>query len=102
MKRRNNFILLIAVAFAMNACMSVTYVNDTASQNIKPKPDFEDYVPGYFWSFKKSESQVNVAKVCSGGASPLKVRQGQSGEDILLITFTLGIYWPKTVQVWCP
>ena len=100
MNRKNNFILLIAVAFTMNACMSVTYVNDTST--IKPKPDFEDYVPGYFWSFKKSESQVDVAKVCSVGATPLKVRQGQSFEDILLITFTLGIYWPKTIQVWCP
>lgn len=95
-------VLLFIFGFNFTACMSVTYRNDSISQNLNSKPDFEDYVPGYLWSFMKSSSQVDPNKVCAGGATPAKVRQGKSGEDLLLILFTLGIYWPKTVQIWCP
>lgn len=81
--------------------MSVSYKAPTITETLKTKPNYEDYVPGYFWSLLGSRP-VQINKVCSNGNAPLQVRKGQSTEDVLLIAFTLGIYWPHTLQVWCP
>lgn len=89
---KNKFIILISVfAFTLTACMSTQ----------KTKPDFEDYVPSSFWGLVGESYPVDVKKVCQN-KDPIEVRKGKSGEDWLLSLFTLGIYWPRTVQVWCP
>lgn len=79
-------------------CMTTQYVAPNAQ--INSKPDFEDYVPMYLWGFGREHSPVDPKAVCQD-KNVLKVRKGKTFEDGLLSFFTLGIYWPNTVQVWC-
>ena len=90
---KNNFLFFICIlTFALTACMSAP----------KTKPDFEDYVPSAFWGLTGEVYPVNTQKVCPNNKEPAEVRKGKSTEDWFLTVFTLGIYWPRTVQVWCP
>ena len=98
MAKNNLLVLILLTAFAFTGCMTVTYQSPEA-QNLKAKPDFEDYVPASFWGFVGEAYPVDTKKVCQN-QEPLKVRKGKTTEDWLLTVFTLGIYWPRTVQVW--
>lgn len=89
---KNKLGFLLSLIFLVSACMSAP----------KTKPDFEDYVPAAFWGLTPPAYPVNTAKVCPNQQMPVEVRKGKSAEDWALAFFSLGIYWPHTVQVWCP
>ena len=93
------FIIFFVLFLATTGCMSVTYKAPNTSENLNTKPDFEDYVPGYFWGISKPRLP-EPKNVCQK-QEPIQVRKGKSVEDSLLAFFTLGIYWPTTMQVWC-
>ena len=94
-------VLLLLCSFAINGCISTHYTSANAPADLKAKPDFEDYVPGYLLGIIKESRPVDTNKVCAKG-EPWKIRKGKTTEDVLLSFFSLGLYWPHTLQVWCP
>lgn len=63
------------------------------------KPSYEDYFDYYLMAFVGRE-QVVLQKVCMD-QKPYGVEVSRSAEDILIGVYTLGIYTPLTVKVWC-
>ncbi|PNK60830.1 Bor family protein [Psychrobacter sp. FDAARGOS_221] len=47
------------------------------------------------------EKTVDAAQVCGGASNVTKVQTMQTGKEVLLSVVTLGIYTPRTAQVYC-
>lgn len=47
------------------------------------------------------EQSLDVAKICNGAENVAQVQSHQSGKNILLGVLTLGIYTPRTANVYC-
>jgi hypothetical protein len=69
----------------------------------KWRPDsravYEDYFDYYIFGLVGNPT-LDVQKVCMD-QKPYAMRRVRGGDDVMLAFFTLGIYTPATVRVWC-
>lgn len=63
------------------------------------KPSYVDYVDSYWWGFS-GNPDISIQKACVD-QKPLAVQRIKTAEDGLISLFTLGIYTPTTVKIWC-
>ncbi len=91
-------ITLIICAFFFAGCMS-SKISFEENFRLYGKPSFEDYFDYYALGFI-GQNEIDVQKVCLD-QKPRGVQKFHSFEDGLIGFFTLGIYTPITVRVWC-
>lgn len=96
MKLRLTISLLIAGLLA--GCGS-TKVALNERWDSSRKPSYVDYFDYYWWGLKGHRT-VNLQTVCVD-QKPLGFQRLRTAEDITIGVFTLGIYLPATVRVWC-
>ena len=80
-------------------CMS-TKVGLSPKWDPAAKPAYEDYLDAYVLGFVGEPPTLNLQQVCVD-QKPLGVQRVISAEDAAIRVFTLGIYAPSTVRVWC-
>lgn len=92
---------MISLAFlvtVLSACGSTKVtLDDRFNPNLKPA--YVDFVDYYWWGLKGRPS-VSLQTVCMD-QKPYAFQRVRTGEDITIGVFTLGIYLPATVRVWC-
>lgn len=90
--------LTLGLTLIITACSTVT-IHPKATTKLTKKAYYEESMPFYFWGIK-GEARVNLAQVCDN--KPATQMQTQfTFEDGIMSFFTLGIYSPHTVRVWC-
>ena len=67
--------------------------------NPTAKPSYVDYFD-YYWFGFSGQPTVNLQKVCLD-QRPHAIQRMKTPEDVVISVFTLGIYSPATVRVWC-
>jgi hypothetical protein len=90
--------LILAAAIGLAGCMS-TRIKLNEKFNPSDKPAYVDYVDYYFAGLA-GNPELNLQKICMD-QKPLGVQRMNSVEDGVITLFTLGIYSPATVKVWC-
>lgn len=91
----------IATFFAvllLSSCMS-TRVQFSPKWERSSKPVYIDYVDSYVFGFIGQPS-LNLQKICMD-QKPYALHSVKTAEDGIITFFTLGIYSPTTVRVWC-
>jgi hypothetical protein len=89
---------VLPLAAAIAGCGSVKVVLDQ-NWSRDQKPSYVDYMDYYWWGLK-GKPALNLQAVCLD-QKPLAFQRVRTGEDITIGIFTLGIYLPATVRVWC-
>lgn len=86
---------IIFLILLLSACSSIQRYHE-----LTPKPvNYTDYEPSYFWTFVARQT-IKDEEACSP-LQTAQTRRYHSTEDILIWGFTLGIYSPRSVQIWC-
>jgi len=98
MNRSLHIILLLIIAVLFSGCMS-TKIILSDKWNPHSPPTYVDYFDTYWFGFAGRPS-VAVQKVCLD-QNPLAVHRIKTPEDAIITLFTLGIYTPTTVRIWC-
>ncbi len=94
MKRLALPLLLLTAA----SCMS-TRVQLHPKFDFHIKPIYIDYADYYFLGLM-GKPVLNLQKICMD-QKPYGFQRAKSPEDGIITLFTLGIYSPTTVKVWC-
>jgi len=87
--------------------VSVLSVSACATVTIQPRPVatldsallYEERKSFYWWGLS-GEQRVDVRKIC-GERQVLQMQSQRTFTDTAFTVFTLGIYAPHTVKVWC-
>ena len=90
---------LFCLLFTLVSCSSVTIDLKNPTDTLPKKPSFSDYRSFYFWGMLQTK-HLSLAKACDSG-EPIRIRSYASLEDVLVTTFTLGLYTSRTLDVWC-
>lgn len=91
-----SFVLCLLIL--CSGCMS-TQVQYDEKWNKRVTPVYVDYMDYYLLGLV-GQPVVNLQKVCMD-QRVYGVRRRKTVEDGLITLFTLGIYSPATVEVWC-
>ena len=91
-------LLLTVGALFLTGCMSTKIIfSERFDASVKPAyTDFFDY---YFYGLS-GHPTLNLQKICMD-QKPYALQRVRSPEDQVITFFTLGIYTPMTVKVWC-
>lgn len=87
-----------AISTLLCGCMT-TKVVFSDKWNPRSKPAYVDYFDSWWLGFY-GEPEVYLQKVCMDQRPHALIRQ-KTAEDAVLTIFTLGIYTPTTVKIWC-
>jgi hypothetical protein len=90
--------LVLGLAITASACSTVT-IQPKPENRIVSAPNYQESKPFYLFG-TIGENRVNVTEVC-GDKGPVQMQSQQTFLDGLATVFTLGIYAPHTVKVWC-
>ena len=96
--RAGRTMILVLIITSLCACSSVT-IRPQGGKKDPSEPSYLDSKPFYFWGLK-GEHKVDVNEVCDG-AEVSQMQTIVTASDYLLGFFTLFIYAPRTVKVWC-
>lgn len=89
---------LLGLSFCLSGCMSTRVVYEARWQ-AHSRATYEDYFDYYLFGLV-GHPTLDVQKVCMD-QKPYAVHRLRTSEDSLIGLFTLGIYTPATVRVWC-
>ena len=89
--------VMMIIFLGVTGCSSVT-INPNGGETLRHEPSYIDSKPFYFWGIKGSHV-VNVNDICEGDVAQMKTVLTPS--EYLIGLFTLFIYSPRTVKVWC-
>ena len=91
-------LIALALFTTLTGCMS-TKLQLSPKWNPSVPATYEDYVDYYFLGFV-GEPTLNLQKICMD-QKPQGLQRIKSVEDGVINFFTMGIYTPATVRVWC-
>lgn len=86
------------MSLTLISCSSVTIDLRGHDRPLGP-PSFVDFRNYYFFGLF-NRAHVSVGKACLDQV-PVRLKSYASTEDILFSLFSLGLYTPRTVKVWC-
>ena len=89
---------LLSVLLILSGCMSTKVALDP-KWNPAQKPSYTDYMDSYWWGMS-GDTTVSLSKVCMD-QKPLGMARVKTFADAFLTFFSLGIYVPSTIRVWC-
>lgn len=93
---------LVYLFISACAAVQIDFTSNPTPQTeqiLKANATFTDFRNLYFFG-TVPKADINVAKVCLD-QEPLRLKTFSSLEDILFTTFSIGIYSPRTIKVWC-
>ena len=90
--------LAASLCLILSGCISAKVSLDPR-WNAKEKPAYEDYVDYYVFGFVGNPA-LDLQKICVD-QKPYGLQRVKTWEDGLITVFTVGIYSPATVRVWC-
>jgi hypothetical protein len=90
--------LVLGLAITTAACSTVT-IHPKSNAQITSEPNYQDSKSFYLLG-AIGEERVNVTEIC-GDKEPVQMQSQQTFGNGLATAFTLGIYAPHTVKVWC-
>ena len=98
---RAAFAALVSAAAlsALNGCSTVMFLRDPGSRT-HVDPTYESSRPNFFWGLVGDEVHVHVDRICLGKDVD-QIAMTYTAGNVLASVITLGIYIPRTVQVWC-
>lgn len=79
-------------------CSTVTF-RDKGISRLTSDPQYQVSNSFYLWGLI-GEHQVSISDACQG-MEPRQVQILDTPINSLWTVLTLGIYWPRTVRVWC-
>ena len=88
----------LALCLILSGCMSTKVVLDP-KWNPSVKPSYTDYLDSY-WFGLFGDSTVSLSRVCID-QKPYAFARSKTFSDTFFTLFSLGIYVPSTVRVWC-
>ncbi|MEX8503033.1 MAG: Bor family protein [Leptothrix ochracea] len=88
---------LIVVLGGLGGCATQGY---TLRGGGAPEPDLSTS-QAFFFSGIGQSREIDAVEVCHGAKNIARLETVQTGLDILLTGLTLGIYTPRTAQVYC-
>ena len=97
--------VLTLIALGSSSCSAILFVRDEKllsepANSTEGNPSFEKNVHFFFLGLAGGGKEVNLSRVCMG--KPVdQVATTYTFENVLFTVLTLGIYAPRTVQVWC-
>ena len=91
--------VLLCFGLSTAGCSSVLFVKDPKSR-IFTDATFESSKPFFFFGLIGPTYDVYVDQICLGKGID-QVSTVYTGHDLLASIFSLGIYVPRTVRVWC-
>ena len=89
--------VLIGSTLLASGCATQTGLIKKNSQTV---PKHSESQPFLFWGIGQ-EKTLDVAQICGGADKVAKVQTIQEPMDILLGVITIGIYAPRTANVYC-
>ncbi|MBF0442533.1 MAG: Bor family protein [Oligoflexales bacterium] len=90
---------LCIIALIAASCKTVT-IKPGGGSHATREPDFSETQHFFFWGLMPDAKFVNVNDVCKGRQVE-QMRAKDTGMDGFYTIITLGIYNPRTAQVWC-
>jgi len=87
----------VVTTLLITGCATQTGLIQKNHQTIPKSSDSQTFL---FWGIGQEQS-TDAAKVCGGAENVTKVQTVQQPMDIVLTALTLGIYSPRTAQVYC-
>jgi hypothetical protein len=91
--------LTLILTPGLMACSRILYVRNPGSR-VFTEPTIETSKPFFFLGFVGPDQHVIIEDLCLGKDADQIITR-YSGSDVLNGIFTLGIYAPRSVQVWC-
>jgi hypothetical protein len=89
---------ILGLGLFVSSCVSTQIVLQPKADTHR-RADYEDYFDYYAFGLI-GDNSVDVQKACMD-QKPQKIQRLRSFEDGLISFYTLGIYTPLTVRVWC-
>jgi hypothetical protein len=97
MNQVTKFLVISAALFSMTGCLK-TAVNFAPTSEIAP--NYQQRQTFFLYGITPSEVTVNASEACTGG-NIAKIETRTTFVDGLLGGLTFGIYYPKTLRIWC-
>jgi hypothetical protein len=92
-------IALAAAACGVCGCSSVALIRNPGSR-VYTDPSYEVTEPFFFLGLVGHPAETRVDEICFGhGANQILTRY--TAGDVVATLFTLGIYAPRTLRIWC-
>lgn len=92
------FLITVLIALSgLGACATQSY---TLRSGGAAEPDLSTS-QAFFFSGIGQHREIDAVEVCHGSKNIAHVESVQTFSDILLSAVTLGIYTPRTAQVYC-
>ena len=89
--------VLMGSTLLASGCATQTGLIKKNSQTV---PKHSESQPFLFWGIGQKKT-LDVAQICGGADKVAKVQTIQEPMDILLGVITIGIYAPRTANVYC-
>ncbi len=91
--------LLAIGAFTASSCSTVAYVRNPKTRTYSD-PVYSSSKEFFFWGLSGPQHDIYVDRICLGKEVD-QIATTYTPSDVLLNLITVGIYSPRTVQVWC-
>jgi hypothetical protein len=86
------------LALILAGCSTVT-LRPEGTGKLATEPTHEETLNYYFWGLR-GEHRVDVRAICGDRQVEQMQAQDTFGNRVLTV-LTLGIYYPRSVRVWC-
>ena len=80
-------------------CATVLFTRTPESRTYT-EPVYEVRQPSFFFGLVNPDYDLYLDKICLGKDIDQAATQ-YTAEDVLATVFTVGIYAPRTIQIWC-
>jgi len=90
-------LITVALPLLLSGCYTVRFYHDT--DMLREKHDGEISSTSILFSDSQIGRPANIRSACPSGASMVEIEQ--STLDGLTHYFSLGLYSPQTIRVWC-
>ncbi|OOR93875.1 lipoprotein bor [Moraxella caviae] len=102
MKTTKSIMATLGAALLLSGCATQTaLVNSSPKLNNAPQTAAYSKSQSFYVSGIGQQKTIDAAEVCNGADKVAKVSSSQQPKDILLGLVTLGIYTPRTAEVFC-
>lgn len=99
MRRFLRFCGLLAITLALSACSTVMYVKNPRTRTYT-EPVYASSKPYFFFGLIGKEQEIYLEDICLGRDID-QIAAEYTGKDVAWGILTLGIYTPRTLQIWC-
>ncbi len=97
----NKKLYLILMIICLSSCSTYTH---KPSQQEQTKPKYSVYIEtnhSFFWGLQEKEFSNTKRKCEDNNKKIVKIESKSSFLNYVIRLYTLGIYWPRTLEIEC-